>query len=52
MIQNTNINSEIAVKIKTDTQTQIILKNGVLIPANYINGEFKLTPGDMAIFMR
>lgn len=52
MIQNTNIDNEIAVKIKTDKQTQIILKNGVIIPANYINEDFKLTPGDMAIFMR
>ncbi|OJV36726.1 MAG: hypothetical protein BGO33_04220 [Bacteroidia bacterium 43-41] len=52
MIQNTNLNKEIGIDIQTDLQTKIVLKNGYIIPANLIKEEFKLTPGDMVIFMR
>lgn len=52
MIQNTTLDKEIGVDIKTDSHTKIILKNGSVIPASYIKEEFKLTPGDMVIFMR
>lgn len=52
MIQNTNLNKEIGITIQLDEQTQIILKNGSIIPASLIKEEFKLTPGDMVMFMR
>lgn len=52
MIQNTNLNKEIGITIQPDEQTQIILKNGSIIPASLIKEEFKLTPGDMVMFMR
>ncbi len=52
MIQNTTIDKEIGITIKTDSQTKIVLKSGYIIPASYINEEFKLTPGDMVMFMR
>ncbi len=52
MIQNNNLLSDIAVKIETNTATKLILKNGMIIPASFIKEEFKLTPGDIAIFMK
>lgn len=52
MIQNTNLYSEIGIDIETDSLTSIILKNGTIIPAKYIKEEFKLTPGDMVMFIR
>lgn len=52
MIQNTNLDKEIGIDIQTDSQTKIVLKNGSIIPASFIKEEFKLTPGDMTIFMR
>ncbi len=52
MIQNTNLDKEIGINIKTDDQTKIVLKSGKIIPASYINEEFKLTPGDMVMFLR
>lgn len=52
MIQNTNLYNEIGIDIQTDNQTKIILKNGSIIPASLIKEEFKLTPGDMVMFMR
>ena len=52
MIQNTNLYNEIGLKIITDKETKIILKNGYIIPASKIDVEFKLTPGDMVLFMK
>lgn len=52
MIQNTNLHREIGIDIQTDNQTKIVLKNGIIIPASLIKEEFKLTPGDMVMFMR
>ena len=52
MIQNNNLKNEIAVKVEGDSQTKLILKNGRIIPAALIKEEFKLTPGDMALFMK
>lgn len=52
MIQNNNLHSEIGIKIETDAQTNLVLKNGVIVPASLIKEEFKLVPGDMVIFMR
>jgi hypothetical protein len=52
MIQNNNLKSEIAVKIEGDTMTKLILKDGKIIPASLIKEEFKLTPGDIVLFMR
>mgnify|MGYP000853803770 CR=1 FL=1 len=52
MIQNTNLYNEIGLKIETDSLTSIILKNGYIIPAFVIKEEFKLTPGDIVLFMR
>ena len=52
MIQNTNLNKDIGIKVATDERISIILKNGYIIPATLIKTEFKLTPGDMVIFMR
>ncbi|MEA5127275.1 MAG: hypothetical protein VB074_03760 [Proteiniphilum sp.] len=51
MIQNNNLLAEIAVKIETSEATKLILKNGSIIPASIIKEEFKLTPGDIVIFM-
>ncbi|MEA4968037.1 MAG: hypothetical protein VB048_07985, partial [Bacteroidaceae bacterium] len=52
LIQNTNLHKEIGIDIKTDTQTKIVLKNRFIIQASVINEEFKLTPGEIVIFMR
>ena len=51
MIQNTNLFNEIGIDIKTSESTKIILKNGSIIPAKLIKEEFKLSPGDMVLFM-
>ncbi|MDD2494939.1 MAG: hypothetical protein PHE29_07085 [Tissierellia bacterium] len=51
MIQNTNLFHEIGINIKTNNKTQIILKNGSIIPVSLIKEEFKLSPGDMVLFM-
>lgn len=52
MVQNNNLMNEVAVRIETDAATKLILKNGKIIPASLIKEEFKLTPGDMVLFMR
>lgn len=52
IVQNTNLNKEIEVDVKTDNDTKLILKNGKIIPTTLINQKFKLTPGDITIFMR
>lgn len=52
LIQNTNLLKDIGVSIKLDTLTNVILKDGSIIPSHLIKEEFKLLPGDMAIFMR
>lgn len=52
MIQNNSLNNPIAIDIKTDSQTKLILKNGSIIPASLITEKFKLTPGDAVFFMR
>lgn len=51
MIQNNNLFSEIGVKIETNEQTYVVSKKGYIIPAEVIDEEFKLEPGDIAIFM-
>lgn len=52
MIQNTNLYNEIGIEIKADSLTSVILKDGTIIPTKYIKEEFKLTPGDMVMFIR
>lgn len=52
MIQNINLHREIAISIKTDNLTSIVLKNGKLIPVSLLKEEFKILPGDMIILMR
>ncbi|WP_313380625.1 hypothetical protein [Proteiniphilum saccharofermentans] len=51
IVQNTNLNKEIEIDIQTDDKTKIVLESGNIIPANLINEKFKLTPGDIVIFM-
>lgn len=50
MIQNNNLLSEIGIKIETDEHTFVISKKGSIIPARIIDDEFKLEPGDIALF--
>jgi hypothetical protein len=52
MIQNTNLYKDIEIDVKADLLSNIILKNGSIIPASFIDEKFKLTPGDMIIFSR
>lgn len=51
LIQNTNLNKEIGIKIETNESSKIILKNGRIVPSSLINKEFKLNPGDIVIYM-
>ncbi len=53
MIQNTNLFNDIGVKITFNTEANIILKNGLIVPYSQIpvNNEFKIEAGDMVIFM-
>lgn len=51
MIQNTNLIHDIGVKIDFNSKSNIVLKNGSIIPTTFINEEFKLIPGDIALFM-
>lgn len=51
MIQNNNLLNEISIKIEANNSVKMILKNGTIIPLTLIKEEFKLTPGDMVIFM-
>ena len=52
MIQNNSLYNPMAVDIKVDSHTNMVLKNGSVIPASLIKGKFKLTSGDVAIFSR
>lgn len=52
LIQNNNLFNEIGIKIEIDEQTYVISKKGDIVSASAIDGEFKLEPGDIAIFMK
>jgi hypothetical protein len=52
IIQNSTLDREIGIRIETDTETKVILKDGYIIPASTIKDGFKLTPGDIVLFMR
>lgn len=52
MIQNTTLYSDIEIYIEIDSQSNIVLKNGSIIPASLIGGKFKIIPGDMVVFSR
>lgn len=52
MIQNNSLHNPMAVDIKVDSLTNMVLKNGRIIPAALIKEKFKLTSGDVAVFQR
>lgn len=52
MIQNNDLRNPIGIDIKTDTYTNIVLKNGKIVPVSLIGSKFKINSGDIAIFMR
>ncbi|MDD2493590.1 MAG: beta-galactosidase [Tissierellia bacterium] len=52
MIQNNDLHNPIGVTLKTDTYTNIVLKNGKIIPASLLKDEIRIDSGDVLILMR
>ena len=52
MIQNSDLYNPLGLIIETDSLTEIVLKNGKIIPASLISEEIRINSGDMVMFMR